>query len=105
MESESASSDGTTFVLVASQAAPDPAVEDGCNRREVIGLSTGNGLTWTRSVLFLTSDGTTPGSALAPWRIPGGWETHAGPLEEAGASVWQSEDLVTWQQIGVIKDQ
>ncbi len=105
MESESVSSDGTTFVLVASQAAPDPAVEDGCNRREVIALSTGDGYTWTRSVPLLASDGTSTGSALGPWRVPGGWETHAGPLEEAGASVWQSADLVTWQQTGVIKDQ
>ncbi len=103
-ESESASSDGTTLVLVASQAAPDPAAEDGCSRREVIALSTGDGLTWTRSVPFLAADGTTPGSAMAPWRIPGGWETHAGPLEEAGASVWKSEDLVHWQQTGIIKD-
>jgi hypothetical protein len=104
-EAESASSDGTTFVILASQRAPEPTVDDGCNRAEISSLSTRDGVTWTRSEPFRPPDeDVTSVFAVGPWRIPGGWETHVGPLSEAGASVWQTEDLVTWRQVGVIRD-
>jgi hypothetical protein len=96
LERESAASDGTTLVIVAEQAAPDPTVEGGCGMTEFVSLSTRDGVTWTRSA---------SGVHLAPegvWPIPGGWEIQA--LESEGAvSVWQTEDLRTWRLIGAAR--
>ena len=106
LEGESVGADDTTLVIVAAQAAPDATVEDGCNRNEIIALSTHDGLTWTRSGPFRPTgpDAASSLQALGPWRIPRGWETHIGPLTEAGAAVWQTEDLLTWRQVGVVPD-
>lgn len=98
-------SDGTTAVILAALHVPDSSIQDGCDRTEILSISSRDGITWTRSSTFRPTE---PGTSQwvypqGPWRISNGWETHihAGEDENGDVmTVWQTDDLLAWRQIG-----